>query len=256
MKKTTPRTNRLFTILSQILKKNEEEISNIVKQPVNCINKAKRFISKNQNNLEVEHPDLSSCNLPNQINFIGPSCQELGITLDTLMSPTTTRNDSVSMTLPYLNNGSILELDQVRLKQNLTYQQFLDIASHLSCDNSENFDLEQFKYELKKIKSSHDRFLRIEKSKTDQQKYVSFLKSSFSLPKIKENVENISLDKCLVLKKAFQKKKIFLVCELDASAAKISSLQDTVSVMQHCVADENTLRLRKETEIELLNKNL
>ena len=50
----------IITVLSQILKKTEEEISNIVKQPVNFINKAKRFINKNQNNLEVEHPDLSS----------------------------------------------------------------------------------------------------------------------------------------------------------------------------------------------------
>ena len=70
------------------------------------------------------------------------------------MSPTTTRNDSVSITLPYLNNGSILELDQVRLKQNLTYQQFLDIISHLSCENPENLDLEQFKYELKNFISA------------------------------------------------------------------------------------------------------
>ena len=69
----------------------------------------------------MEHSNLSSCNLPKQINFIGPSCQEFSITLDTLISPTTTtRNDSVSVTLPYLDNGSILELDQVRLKQNLT----------------------------------------------------------------------------------------------------------------------------------------
>ena len=29
----------------------------------------------------------------------------------------------------------------------------------------------------------------------------------FSLPKVKENVENTSLDKCLVLKKAFSEKK-------------------------------------------------
>ena len=150
----------------------------------------------------MEHPDQSSCNLPKQINFTGSSCQELSTTLETLMSPTTTRNDSVSITLPYLNNGSILELDQVRLKQNATYQQFLDIVSHLSGKNSESFDLEQFKYEFKKLKNSHSGFLRIEKSKIDQQKYVSFLKSSFSLPKIKKNVENTSLDKCLVLKKA------------------------------------------------------
>ena len=56
------------------------------------------------------------------------------------MSPTT-RNDSVSVTLSYLNNGFILELDQVRVKQNLTYQQFLVLVSHLSCSNPENFDL-------------------------------------------------------------------------------------------------------------------
>ena len=122
----------------------------------------------------MEHSNLSSCNLPKQINFIGPSCQELGITLDTLMSPTTTRNDSVSITLAYLNNGSILELDQVRLKQNLTYQQFLDIVNHLSCENPQNFDLKQYKYELKILKNSHDGFLRIEKSKRDQQNMSVF----------------------------------------------------------------------------------
>ena len=69
-------------------------------------------------------------------------------------------------------------------------------------------------------------------------------------------MENTSLDKCLVLKKAFQKKENFLVRELEVSTAKISSLQDTVSVMQRCLADENALRLQKETEIKLLNKNL
>ena len=67
---------------------------------------------------------------------------------------------------------------------------------------------------------------------------------------------SLDIDKCLVVKKVFQKKENFLVHQLEASAAKISSLQDTVSVMQHCVADENTLRLQKETEIKLLNKNL
>ena len=90
------------------------------------------------------------------------------------IAATTTRNDSVSVTLPYLNNGSIFELDQVRFKQNLTYQQSLDIVSHLSCENSKNFDLQQFKCELKKSKDNKDGFLRIEKTKRDQQKYVIF----------------------------------------------------------------------------------
>ena len=78
-----------------------------------------------------------------------------------------------------------------------------------------------------------------EQKKAKETKICQFFKLSFSLPKIKKNVENTSLDKCHVLKKAFEKKENFLVCELEESAAKISSLQDTVSVMQHCVADEN-----------------
>ena len=42
---------------------------------------------------------------------------------------------------------------------------------------------------------------------------------------------------------SFSKNENFLVHELEASAAIISSLQDTLSVMQYCVTDENTLRL-------------
>ena len=99
-----------------------------------------------------------------------------------------------------------------------------------------NFGLQHFKYELEKSKDSKDGFLRMEKRKRAQQKCVSSLKSPpFSLPKIKENVENTSLDKCLALKKVFQKKDNFLVCELEASAAKASSLQGTVSVMEQRV---------------------
>ena len=113
-----------------------------------------------------------------------------------------------------MNNGSIFESDQARLKQNLTDQQFLDIVSHLSCQNPQNFDLQQFKYELK---------------------------ITIPLPKIKINMENTSLDKCLVLKKAFRKKDNFFECELQESATKISSLQGTVSGLQQCVLYENTL---------------
>ena len=109
---------------------------------------------------------------------------------------------------------------------------------------------------MKKIKNNNDGFLRIEKSKTDQQKYASFLKSPFSLPKIEKNVENTSLDTCLVLKKSFQKKETFLVHKLEASASQISSLQGTVSMMEQCISEENTTRSQKEAEIKLLNKNL
>ena len=203
----------ILTVLSHILKKTEDEICKIVKQPVNFINKAKRYIKKNQNNLEVKHPDLSSYNLPKQINFIGNSCQEIGITLDTLQQllPPTTTNDSVSVNFS-LNNGSILELDQVRLKQKLTYQQFLDIVSHLSCENleAENFDLEQFKYELKKIKNSNEGFLRIEKKQKRPTKICQFSKIPLlSAQRLRKMWKIHHLTLVLFLRNLSRKKKIF-----------------------------------------------
>ena len=68
---------------------------------------------------------------------------------------------------------------------------------------------------------------------------------------MKENLENTSLDKCLVLKKAFQKKENFLVCELETSAEKISCLQGTVCVMDKVCVTKGNRNLKK-----LLNKKL
>ena len=48
-------------------------------------------------------------------------------------------------------------------------------------------------------------------------------------------MENTSLDKYLALKKVFQKKDNFLVCQLEASAVKTSSLEGTVPVMEQRV---------------------
>ena len=49
----------------------------------------------------MEHPDLCSYNLPQQINLIKPSCQELRITVDTLqqhMYFTTTTTTTTTIT--------------------------------------------------------------------------------------------------------------------------------------------------------------
>ena len=74
-----------------------------------------------------------------------------------------------------------------------------------------------------------------EKMQKRPTKICHLYKITFLSIQIKENLENTSLDKYLVLKKAFQKKGNFLVRELEASAAKLSSLQGTVSVMEECV---------------------
>ena len=111
----------------------------------------------------MEHRHLCSYNLPQQINLIGPSCQELRITEDLLLL--LLLDMFLYVAFSYLNNASIFELDQLRLRQNLSYQQSLDIVSHLSCENPVNFDLQQFKCELKKSKDSKDGFLRMENVK-------------------------------------------------------------------------------------------
>ena len=59
------------------------------------------------------------------------------------------------------------------------------------------------------------------------------------------------LTNVLFLKNLSRKKDNFLVCELEASAAKISSLQGTVFVMEQCVCNK-----RKQKFQKVLNKNL
>ena len=66
-------------------KKSEESIADIVKQPVNFINKSKRYVKKKINNLGKEHPAFSQFNLEKTHSFAGDSCQKLGSTKDVLV---------------------------------------------------------------------------------------------------------------------------------------------------------------------------
>ena len=63
----------------------QKSIVDIVKQPTNFINKAKRDIKKNFNDLEKEHPAFSEFHLEKPGSFVGYSCQTLGITKNTLV---------------------------------------------------------------------------------------------------------------------------------------------------------------------------
>ena len=61
------------------------DIADIVKQPVNFINKSKRYVKKKINNLGKEHPAFSQVNLEKTHSFAGDSCQKLGSTKDVLV---------------------------------------------------------------------------------------------------------------------------------------------------------------------------
>ena len=115
----------------------------IVKQPVNCINKTKRDIKKKFNDPQKKYPAFSEFHLEKLDRFVGDSCQKLGIVKDVL----------VYFKKYYVNafvfNGSLLRQVWIWLQQcqhNLGYQQFADILNNLS------FDKIFVKYCCKKLK--------------------------------------------------------------------------------------------------------
>ena len=81
----------------------KESIADIIKQPANFSNKTKRYIKKNFNDFEKEHPTFSEFHLEKPDRFVGNSCQKLGITKDVLVHFEKYANAFV------LNNGSLLD---------------------------------------------------------------------------------------------------------------------------------------------------
>ena len=57
----------------------------VVKKPANFINKTKRDIKKNFNDLEKKHPALSEFHLEKPDRFAGDYYQKLGIAKDVLV---------------------------------------------------------------------------------------------------------------------------------------------------------------------------
>ena len=86
-------------------KKSEDCLADIVKRPVNSINKAKRFIKKNPNDLEKEHPAFSQLHFEKPDSFIGNWCQKLGIAKDVIKHFESYNNAFV------LANDSLLDLE-------------------------------------------------------------------------------------------------------------------------------------------------
>ena len=81
---------------------NEEGIANMVKKPANFINKAKKYITKNFNDLEKEHPVFSEFHLEKPDSLVGKICQKICITKDTLI------HFEKHVNAFFFNNGSLL----------------------------------------------------------------------------------------------------------------------------------------------------
>ena len=166
-------------------------MADIVKQPINFISKVKRFIKKNSKDLGKVHPAFSLLNLEKPNSFIGSSCQKLGITKDVIKHFESYDNAFVP------TNGSLLDLEDYRVKQSLTYQHFAEIINKLSFHKF-SFDKNSIRYYCKKIKENHSGLLEI--GKKNRNTFVSdFLESVFFVSSEKtsfvtEQLENASLE--------------------------------------------------------------
>ena len=78
----------------------------VVKKTANFINKTKRDIKKNFNDLEKEHPAFSEFHLEKPDRFAGDYCQKLGIAKDVLVYFEKYANPFV------FNNASLLDKDR------------------------------------------------------------------------------------------------------------------------------------------------
>ena len=90
--------------LHLLSKKSEDCLADIIKRPVNS-SKAERFIKKNPNDLEKEHPAFSQLYFEKPDSFIGNCCQKLGITRDVIKHFESYDNAFV------LANDSLLDLE-------------------------------------------------------------------------------------------------------------------------------------------------
>ena len=96
---------------------------------------------------------LSQLHLQKPDSIIGNMCQKLGITKDVMEHFKSYDNFFV------LTNGPLLDLEDYRFKQSLTYQQFAEIINKLSLHKF-SFDK---KYYSKKIKENYPGLIKIEK---------------------------------------------------------------------------------------------
>ena len=140
-------------------------------------------------------------------------------------------------------------MDGYRVKHILSYQQLADIINKLSFHNL-NCDKNFVKYYFKKLKENYVDLLKIKKRNrstvSDFLELILFVNSKKILT---QRLENTSLESILNQIKE-------LVSKRDDSSRKISSFEETISVENQRVTEDNSLRLQKKVEVKFLTETL
>ena len=140
-------------------------------------------------------------------------------------------------------------MDGYRVKHILSYQQLADIINKLSFHNL-NCHKNFVKYYFKKFKENYVDLLKIKKRNrstvSDFLELILFVNSKKILT---QRLENTSLESILNQIKE-------LVSKRDDSSRNISSFEETISVENQRVTEDNSLRLQKKVEVKFLTETL
>ena len=172
---------------------------------------------------------------------MGVFCPNLGITAYALENCSNSKNKFL------FNNGSILEINHYysnKSRGNVSFTELSEIINTLSSQDFAGMDKFRLSASLGKIKEMH---VKMNKTK--------IFNSSFSLVMLVADLaagsgarESASL--------TLDKKRDSLESKFHrASSEKISCFQETVSLWNQCIGEENQGQLQTEKELEILGKD-
>ena len=177
---------------------------------------------------------------------MGVFCQNLGIT----------ENYSNFKSNFSFNNGSILEIhDYFRTEGDASFNNLSQIINALSNQDFAGLDNFRLRKILGKMKEMHAQLLKKNKNIRNESSMSDFLSSPFAPAMAMENAslaagENTSL-------KLDKKRESLLESKLlKPSSGKISVLQETVSLLNTCLGEENQGQLKTDKELKILGKDL
>ena len=182
---------------------------------------------------------------------MGVFCQNLGITAYTL------ENYSNFKIKFLFNNDNILEINDYynsnKRRGNVSFTELSEIINTLSSQDFAGMDKFRLRERLGKIKEMRVKMSKTKKSKKNDSCMSDFLSSPFSLvmadlATCSSAGESASL--------TLDKKRNSLESKLHrASSEKISCLQETVSLLNQCIGEENQGRLQNGKGLEILGKD-
>ena len=237
-------TNQIIPCFATLPKKSENVIANIVKKPHNFVKKAKNYLQNNPNDLEKLHPDFSEEGTEEMsAGHVGVFCQNLGITAYTLENYSNFKNKFL------FNNGSILEINDYynsnKSRGNVTFTELSEIINTLSSQDFAGMDKFRLRKRLRNIKEMRMKINKAKKNKRNDSCMSDFLTSPFSLVMGDLSAGSSSAGESALL--TLDKKRDSLESKFRrASSEKISCLQETVSLLNQCIGEENQGRLQIE----------